>query len=146
MVGISSVLGHDFGLRRTFALVRLVQVGAILAGTFWRTWVWPAGGSGGIWGDVVGSFLWTLLVAVTAILVWPQLRHTIERFVKNHFEDLKGHISGHHRAVEELRDHLLGHQVSHADELRELRRRIDHVIQHHPDIPPLPETDEARDR
>lgn len=77
--------------------------------TFWDRWVWPAGGSGGIPGDVVGTLVWVVGAAIVTVIVWPPLRHRLEALMRRHF-----------RAAHD-----------------ELHRKLDHIIEHHPTIPPL---------
>lgn len=89
--------------------------------TFFERWVWPAGGSGGIWGDVLGTFIWVLIAGVIGTLVWPPTRHAIEAFAHRHVADLKAHTTAHHD---------------------ELHRKLDHIIEHSKGIPPLPPKDE----
>lgn len=78
---------------------------------FWQRWVWPAGGSGGIPGDVVGTLVWVVLAAIATSMLYPPARLLIEHKIKSH--------------------------------TAELHRKLDHIIEHHPDIPPLPEQDNA---
>lgn len=78
----------------------------MIAESFFARWVWPAGGSGGIPGDVVGSLVWAVVVAIAAAIFYPPLRH----FVRREWEH--AHAKWDHNA--------------------ELLR---HVIEHHPDIP-----------
>lgn len=81
------------------------------APTWTGRWVWPAGGSGGIPGDVVGSLVWAVIAGIVLAMVWPPLRHRIESFVHRI-------VGGHHA---------------------ELHRKLDHIIRHHPTIPSLEE-------
>jgi hypothetical protein len=89
---------------------------AVGSATFWDRWVWPAGGSGGIPGDLVATLIWVVIVGIVGALVWPPARHAIERFVTRHAEGAN----------------------------EELHRKLDHIIAHHPDIPPLPPKDEDK--
>ncbi|MGP8009957.1 MAG: hypothetical protein ACLPKZ_06845, partial [Acidimicrobiales bacterium] len=54
--------------------------------TFFDRWIWPAGGSGGIPGDVVATFVWVVLAAIATSIFYPPLRKAVERFIKRHFE------------------------------------------------------------
>ena len=81
----------------------------MIALTFWDRWVWPAGGSGGIPGDVVATLIWVILAAITTTIFYPPLRRGIEKFIKRHLE------AG----------------------TAELHAKLDHIIEHHPDIPPF---------
>jgi hypothetical protein len=80
----------------------------VIATTFFQRWIWPAGGSGGIPGDVVATLIWVVLAAIATTLLYPPLRKAMEAFVKRH--------------------------VSAGS--AELHRKLDHIIEHHPDIPP----------
>jgi hypothetical protein len=80
----------------------------MIATTFWERWVWPAGGSGGIPGDVVATFIWVILAAIATTILYPPMRRTLEAFVKRHI----------------------------AAGTAELHAKLDHIIEHHPDIPP----------
>lgn len=91
---------------------------------FWFVWAWPSLKGNGP-EDVIG----TIGVAVIASLLWPPARRAIHRFVDAKTLAIKAHVTGHHRA--------------HAEELDELRRRLDHIIANHPDIPDLPDASPA---
>lgn len=56
-----------------------------------------------------GNLVWGAVVLVVVTLLWPRLRRAVDRW-------MKGHIDRAH------------------DQLRE---RLDHIIEWHPDIPPL---------
>lgn len=84
--------------------------------TFWDRWVWPAGGSGGIPGDVVGTLVWVVGAAIVTVIVWPPLRHRLEGWVHRLF-------AVHHDPLHETLDAV--------------RHRLDHIIENHPDLPPL---------
>jgi hypothetical protein len=76
--------------------------------TFFDRWIWPAGGSGGIPGDVVATLIWVILAAIATSIFYPPLRKAIEKFVQRHFDEGTA----------------------------ELHAKLDHIIEHHPDIPP----------
>lgn len=57
----------------------------MIAASFVHTWLWPANGSGGIPGDIVGSVAYTIIAAVVVSLLWPPLRHRIKAWVHRHF-------------------------------------------------------------
>jgi hypothetical protein len=80
----------------------------MIAVTFFDRWVWPAGGSGGIPGDVVATLIWVILAAIATTIFYPPVRKAVEKFVKRHIE------AG----------------------TAELHAKLDHIIEHHPDIPP----------
>jgi hypothetical protein len=92
----------------------------VIAASFVHTWLWPANGSGGIPGDVVGSFVWALIVFIVAAIFWPPLRKAIERLFHRIFSSHPVH-----------------------DEIAALHKKLDHVILHSPDIPPLPPKGES---
>lgn len=89
--------------------------------SFWDRWVWPAGGSGGIPGDVVGTLVWVILAGIATTIFYPPLRRAVESFIKRHL----------------------------AAGTAELHAKLDHIIEHHPDIPPYTpktaEKDEKKD-
>jgi hypothetical protein len=80
----------------------------MIAATFLERWVWPAGGSGGIPGDVVATLVWVILAAIATTIFYPPVRKAVERFLKRHLQA----------------------------ETAELHAKLDHIIEHHPDIPP----------
>jgi hypothetical protein len=86
----------------------------MIASTFWDRWVWPAGGSGGMPGDVVATLIWVIIAAIATTLLYPPFRRAIEAFVKRHI----------------------------AEGTSELHAKLDHIIEHHPDIPPYVKKDE----
>lgn len=89
---------------------------------FVHEWMWPAGGSGGIWGDVLGTLIWVIIAAIVTGLCWPPARRAINAWMHGHFE--------RHRAITAEREKLL-----HA--------KLDHIIKYHPDIPDFPESGAA---
>jgi len=80
----------------------------MIAASFFDRWVWPAGGSGGIPGDVVATLIWVILAGIATSIFYPPLRRAVEKYVKRHFEEGTA----------------------------ELHAKLDHIIEHHPDIPP----------
>src|ERR1700690_3065151 len=52
--------------------------------TWWDRWVWPAGGSGGIPGDVVATLVWVILAAIITVIAWPPLRRLLWRILGLH--------------------------------------------------------------
>ena len=89
--------------------------------SFAGRWVWPAGGSGGIWGDVVGTLVWVVIAGIVTYLLYPPVREALKRYEQRHLAAIKEHVTA---------------------ESAELHRKIDHIIKHHPDIPPLPPKDD----
>jgi hypothetical protein len=81
----------------------------MIASSFFERWIWPAGGSGGIPGDVVATLIWVILAGVVTTIFYPPVRRAVEKFVKRYIE------------------------VGTA----ELHAKLDHIIEHHPDIPPF---------
>lgn len=81
----------------------------MIASSFFERWIWPAGGSGGIPGDVVATLIWVILAGVATTILYPPVRRAVEKFVKRHIE------AG----------------------TAELHAKLDHIIEHHPDIPPF---------
>lgn len=80
----------------------------MIAATFWDRWVWPAGGSGGIPGDVVATLIWVIIAAIATTIFYPPVRRAVEKYIKRHFEAATA----------------------------EIHAKLDHIIEHHPDIPP----------
>jgi hypothetical protein len=80
----------------------------VIAATFWDRWVWPAGGSGGIPGDVVATLIWVIIAAIATTIFYPPVRRAVEKYIKRHFEAATA----------------------------EIHAKLDHIIEHHPDIPP----------
>jgi hypothetical protein len=72
--------------------------------------VWPAGGSGGIPGDIIATFLRVILAAIATTIFYPPLRKAVEASIKRHIS------AG----------------------TAELHAKLDHIIEHHLDIPPFP--------
>lgn len=71
---------------------------------------WVLDGPGGIEGDMIATLVWVVLAAIVTSLLYPPLRRSISKFIKRHFES----------------------------ETAELHRKLDHIIEHHPDIPTYP--------
>lgn len=62
------------------------------------------------WYTWIGNVSAGIIIFLVVSMFWPRARHAIERFLKKHL----------------------------AAENAELHRKLDHIIQFHPDIPPLP--------
>lgn len=73
----------------------------MIAVDFWQRWVWPAGGSGGIPGDVVGTLVWVVIAGIVTAVLWPPLRHRIERGERELHAKLD-HIIHHHPDIPEF--------------------------------------------
>jgi hypothetical protein len=81
---------------------------------FAHDWIWPAGGSGGTPGDVVGSIEYALILLVLGVIFWPRLRHAIEKLFHRIFSTHPVH-----------------------DEIALLHKKLDHLILHSPDVPEM---------
>ena len=79
----------------------------IFIADFWTHWIWPAGLSGGIPGDVFATLIWVVIAAIVSTIIYPPLRHRIEAWLHHHLKS----------------------------EQAELHAKLDHIIRHHPDIP-----------
>jgi hypothetical protein len=82
--------------------------------SFFSEWIWPAGLNGGTPGDVFGTLEWIVIAAIVGSVLYPPIRRRVEAFVKRH-----------------------AHEAN-----IELHRKLDHIIEYHPDIPPLPPKDD----
>jgi hypothetical protein len=82
--------------------------------SFFTHWIWPANGSGGIWGDVFGSFLWWVATAIVAYVFWPRVRRAVDHWLATH---VRAHTADLHAKL---------------DEAIALSR---HIVKHHPNIP-----------
>jgi hypothetical protein len=89
----------------------------VIATTFYERWIWPAGGSGGIPGDVLATLIWVLLAAIATSVFYPPVRRAVEKFLKRHLQE----------------------------ETAEIHAKLDHIIKYHPDIPPYVPKDQQRD-
>jgi hypothetical protein len=78
--------------------------------TWWHRWVWPAGGSGGTPGDVVGTLIWVVIAALVVRLLW----NPVKRLIRGHVDVDLAYL---HKKLD-----------AHAD-------LLEHIIRHHPDIP-----------
>lgn len=46
---------------------------------FFHDWIWPAGGVGGAWGDVLGNFWWVILAGIAVYVFRNKLRRPVNR-------------------------------------------------------------------
>src|SRR5450631_1972205 len=61
--------------------------------TWWDRWVWPAGGSGGIPGDIVATLIWVILASIASYLFVPRIR----AWVNNHIKGIHQKLESQHR-------------------------------------------------
>jgi hypothetical protein len=75
----------------------------------------------------IGAIPWQFaLLTPLTLLLWPRVRRALEKLLKNHVTTpLKEHFTA-------------GHKELHA-KLDLIHAKQDHIIKHHPDIPPFPE-------
>ena len=66
--------------------------------------------------NIMAALVQWAVILILAALLYPPTRRAIERFVGGHVQSIKDHVSAEHAAV-------------HA--------KMDHIIAHHPDIPPF---------
>lgn len=81
--------------------------------------------------NLAASVVQYTILAITLVLVWPPTRRRIHRFVDAKVGDVRNHIDGHVRVLHDRHD-------GHADELAELRHRLDHLLHHTGAIETLP--------
>ena len=88
----------------------------MIATSWWHTWVWPANGSGGIPGDVVGTLYWVVLAGIVTSILWPPARRRIHAFLDRKVDAIKVHVANHHAVT--------------GNELAEMHRKLDHLLRH----------------
>jgi hypothetical protein len=84
-----------------------------MTGTFWDRWVWPAGGSGGIPGDVVATLVWVILASIASYVFVPRIRTWVNNHIKGIHEKLEAQhkekmaqADAHHKeALEQAQQH-----------------------------------------
>jgi len=81
--------------------------------------------------NILATILQILAATPFLVLLWPPTRRRIHRFVTRHTAPL--HASLLKAEAQRVRLHA-EHLAAHA----ETQRRLDHVIKHSTDIPPLP--------
>jgi hypothetical protein len=74
--------------------------------TFWDRWIWPAGGSGGIPGDIVATLIWVIIAAIATALLYPPVRRALRRFEERHLAAVKSHITEENKEIHKRLDHL----------------------------------------
>ena len=74
--------------------------------------------------NIVAAFVQAVFVTIILSALYPPIRHRVEAWVTKHKDDIKAHISA---------EHLVTH-----DKLQAVHERVQHVIEHHPDIPDFP--------
>jgi hypothetical protein len=73
-----------------------------------REWIWPAGGSGGIPGDVFATYVCVVISGCVTYAFWPKFRRTIDAWVKRHLKEHHDtHVAPGHDALHAKLDHLL---------------------------------------
>lgn len=77
---------------------------------------WPI--DQGVSANILASFICFIVGSAATYLIWPRVRHAVNAWVRQHFHE-------HRQAMDA---HLEG-----------IHHKLDHVIEHHPDIPPLEE-------
>ena len=55
------------------------QGASMIATTFVERWVWPAGGSGGIPGDVVATLIWVILAVIASSILYPPFAERVRK-------------------------------------------------------------------
>ena len=91
--------------------------------TFWDRWVWPAGGSGGIWGDVIGTLIWVIIAGIVTVIAWPPIRRLLWKALGLH-------------ALHAKLDHIILEHPSIADEIPGLAAEFQPKRQPLPDVTP----------
>ena len=76
---------------------------------------WPI--DQGVAANILASFVCFVFASIATYLIWPHARKVANAWVK-------GHLHEHRQAMDV--------------HLAELHRKVDHIIDRHPDIPPLP--------
>ena len=79
---------------------------------------WPLDASA-IAPNIVASMVQYALLLILAALLYPPIRRAVDRYVRRHVDELKDHVTTEHRKVHD---------------------KLNHIIDHHPDIPPYEET------
>lgn len=76
--------------------------------------------------NLIASVIQWAIILLAAALIWPPTRRRIHHFVDKKADSIKAHVTAAHAKA--------------ATDNAELHRKLDHIIQHHPDIPELPMT------
>jgi hypothetical protein len=93
--------------------------------TWWDRWVWPAGGSGGIPGDIVATLIWVILAAIITVIAWPPLRRLLWKALGLH-------------ALHAKLDHIILEHPNIANEIPGLEAEFQPKRQPMPDGTPAP--------
>ena len=88
----------------------------------WFVWVWPS-----IKGNGPEDVLATIAVALLTVLLWPPIRRRIHHFIDAKVDTVHVKLNS-----------FLAHHKEHKEDLTEIKRMAQHIIDNHPDIPPLP--------
>jgi hypothetical protein len=81
--------------------------------------------------NVLATVLQILAATPFVVLLWPPTRRRVHRFVSRHTAPLHAHLM----KAEAQRDRL---HAEHLAAQAETQRRLNHIIRHSTDIPPLP--------
>jgi hypothetical protein len=81
--------------------------------------------------NILATIIQIAAYTPVVILFWPPVRRRIHQFVSRHTAPLHAHLEAARRQRDRIHEESL---AAHA----ETQRHLKHVIDHHPDIPPLP--------
>jgi hypothetical protein len=100
----------------------------MIASSIFDRWVWPAGGSGGIPGDIAATLIWVVVAGVITYLVWPKFRKKIGGLLARalHLHHVT-HVAPHHDVVESALDAIHGELGHLRTELAVARTRIEQM-------------------
>jgi len=118
----------DRWLKVLIAVVAAVGLTVIFIAAIGSGWLaqrltqdfWPLDASR-VGPNLVASVVQWAVLAIVAVSIYPPLR----RWVEGLFHSLHNKIDRHHHEGNEERSLL--------------HKKLDHIIEHHPDLPPLPE-------
>jgi len=96
--------------------------------TWWDRWVWPAGGSGGIPGDIVATLIWVILAAIITVIAWPPLRRLLWKALGLHALHAKlDHIILEHPSIA-MRSLVLKRSSSRNDSRTPMEHQRRHLL------------------
>ena len=107
----------------------LLLVVAVIIGSFISHWFaarlqsdfWPID-KATVAPNILASIIQAIVVVTVMAVFYPPLRRAIDAAAARHKNEIKAHIT---------------------NELGEVHRKMDHIIYHHPDIPPRPTTEDT---